>query len=59
MKKPRIYFNLCYSPDGVTEEVLATGLTEDLLRLMVELAEQTVEVVDATSDFHGAGLPGA
>lgn len=47
MKKPRIYFNLCYSPDGVTEEVLATGLTEDLLRLMVELAEETVEVVDA------------
>lgn len=47
MKKPRIYFNLCYSPDGEAEEVLATGLTEDLLRLMVELAEETVEVVDA------------
>ena len=46
MKRPKIYFNLCYSPDGIAEEVLATGLTEDLLSLMVELAEETVEVVD-------------
>ena len=45
------------------EEVIWTGLTGDLARLAVEIAaeatEKGAEVVDAPSDFHGAGLPGA
>jgi hypothetical protein len=49
MKTPRLYFKLCYSPDGESEEVLMTGLTEDLLRLMVELAKPETEVVDVRS----------
>ena len=62
MKKPAYYLNLCAEVDGV-EEVIWTGLTGDLARLAVEIAaeatEKGAEVVDAPSDFHGAGLPGA
>ena len=50
MKRPAYYLNLCAEVDGV-EEVIWTGLTGDLARLAVEIAEDAaekgVEVVDA------------
>lgn len=43
MKLPPYYLKLCASPDGVREEEIWTGLTGDLARLAVQIAEDVEE----------------